>query len=100
MAESAPAKTEQSVDERVLRIVVEILAAEPERHVPEAYLMQDLGADSLDFVEIESELEDAFAIRFTDEESNRLNRFCFTIADVARLVRGMLADRAVAVEAR
>lgn len=100
MADLATAPAEESVEDRVLRIVVDVLAAEPERSVPEAYLIQDLGADSLDLVELEFELEEAFALQFTTAESHRLERHCFTIADVARLVRGMLADRAVAAEGR
>ena len=51
-----------SIDERVKTIVVEQLGVKPEQVTPEASLIDDLGADSLDTVELVMALEEEFQI--------------------------------------
>jgi acyl carrier protein len=53
---------------RVAKCVAQVLALEPAEIAPEAGLMQDLGADSLDLVELMYVLEDEFNIRIEREE--------------------------------
>ena len=52
-----------------------------ERIVPEARLVEDLGADSLDLVRLTMVLEDDFGLRVTDEELETVK----TVADVVRI---------------
>ena len=52
-----------TVDERVKRIIVEVLAVHEDEVVPEASFLEDLGADSLDMVS----LIEAYEKEFSDE---------------------------------
>ena len=54
--------------EKVKEIIVETLSCEEEKVTLEASLSEDLGADSLDAVELNMALEEAFAISIPDEE--------------------------------
>jgi acyl carrier protein len=60
--------TEDEVVERVARRVAEVLALSPEEVKPGSRLMTDLGADSLDLVELMFLLEQEFGIRLTRED--------------------------------
>lgn len=53
--------------EKVKEIIVETLRCEEEKVTLEAHLMDDLGADSLDAVELNMALEEAFQISISDE---------------------------------
>ena len=53
--------------EKVKEIIVETLRCEEEKVTLEANLMEDLGADSLDAVELNMALEEAFQISIADE---------------------------------
>lgn len=53
--------------EKVKEIIVETLRCEEEKVTLEANLMEDLGADSLDAVELNMALEEAFQITIADE---------------------------------
>lgn len=86
---ASPTALDRTVDDRVLAIVVDVLCVDPEWSRSDACLAQDLGADSLDLVELEFALEEAFGLAFSGHDSGRLSR-CITVADVARLVGGML----------
>ena len=69
---------------RVRTIVHQLLAVDaPEDSIAPDTAIADLGADSLNRVEIAMSLEDAFGIMITDDQS----RDIVTIADAARLVR-------------
>ncbi len=61
-----------SIDERVKTIVVEQLGVKPEQVVPEASLIDDLGADSLDTVELVMALEEEFETEIPDEEAEKI----------------------------
>ena len=61
-----------SIDERVKTIVVEQLGVKPEQVVPEASLIDDLGADSLDTVEQVMALEEEFETEIPDEEAEKI----------------------------
>jgi acyl carrier protein len=69
---------------RVRAIVHQLLAVDaPEDSIAPDTAIEDLGADSMDRVEIAMSLEDAFDIMITDDQA----RDIVTIADAARLVR-------------
>ncbi|MFW6134606.1 MAG: acyl carrier protein [Elusimicrobiota bacterium] len=62
-----------SVEERVKEIVVEQLGVQPEEVTPEASFINDLGADSLDTVELVMALEEEFDQEIPDEEAEKLD---------------------------
>lgn len=61
-----------SIEERVKKIVVEQLGVKPEDVVPEASFVEDLGADSLDTVELVMALEEEFETEIPDEEAEKI----------------------------
>lgn len=61
-----------SIEERVKTIVVEQLGVKPEQVVAEASLIDDLGADSLDTVELVMALEEEFETEIPDEEAEKI----------------------------
>lgn len=64
-----------TIRDRLLRIVSDHLGVEPEKVVDEAHLMHDLGADSLDAIEIAMELEEQFRIEITDDDLEQVSTF-------------------------
>lgn len=58
--------------ERVNAIVAEQLGVEKESLVPEANLLDDLGADSLDVVELVMAIEEEFGIEVPDEDAEKM----------------------------
>ena len=56
-----------SVDEKVKEIIVEQLGVDPAQVTPEASFVNDLGADSLDTVELVMALEEEFNLEIPDE---------------------------------
>ena len=60
------------VAERVKKIVVEHLGVEPDKVVDNANFIEDLGADSLDTVELVMALEEEFETEIPDEEAEKI----------------------------
>ena len=60
------------MDPRIVNILTECLNISSSQVVPEAHIIDDLGADSLDTVEIVMRLEDTFDIQLTDEETEEI----------------------------
>ena len=61
-----------SVEDRVKNIIVEQLGVEPSEVTPEAHFIDDLGADSLDTVELVMAFEDEFKIEIPDEDAEKI----------------------------
>ena len=61
-----------AVEERVKKIIVEQLGVEEDDVVPEAKFVEDLGADSLDTVELVMALEGEFEIEIPDEDAEKI----------------------------
>jgi acyl carrier protein len=61
-----------SVESKVREIIVEQLGVNPEQVTPEAKFVDDLGADSLDTVELVMALEEEFGMEIPDEEAEKL----------------------------
>jgi acyl carrier protein len=60
------------LDEKVKTIIAKELGVEMEKLTPEASFMEDLGADSLDTVELVMEFEKEFNIDIPDEDAEKL----------------------------
>ena len=61
-----------AADEKVKKIIVEQLGVEAEEVTPEAKFIEDLGADSLDTVELIMALEEEFGIEIPDEDAEKI----------------------------
>jgi acyl carrier protein len=72
-----------AVEEKVKKVVAEKLSVEPEEVVPEASFVDDLGADSLDLVELIMAMEEAFDIEISDEEAEKLQ----TVKDAVNYIQ-------------
>ena len=68
--------------EKVRDIIVDTLSCEMEDVTMEADLAEDLGADSLDAVELNIALEDQLGFALTDEELKKV----VTVGDIVRLL--------------
>lgn len=62
----------ENVQERVKNIIVEQLGVEADQVKPEAQFVNDLGADSLDTVELIMALEEEFDIEIPDEKAEKI----------------------------
>jgi acyl carrier protein len=65
-------KVMATVDERVKKIIAEQLGVEEDEVTPEASFVEDLGADSLDTVELVMALEEEFGIEIPDEDAEKI----------------------------
>lgn len=61
-----------AVEERVKTIIAEQLGVKPEEVTPTASFIDDLGADSLDTVELVMALEEEFGIEIPDEDAEKM----------------------------
>src|SRR4051812_9400050 len=72
---SAGRKTSMSsVDERVKAIIVEQLGVDAEEVTQEASFVEDLGADSLDTVELIMAFEEEFGVEISDDEAEKIRK--------------------------
>ncbi len=62
-----------SIEERVKKIVVEQLGVDEEEVTTEASFVDDLGADSLDTVELVMALEEEFECEIPDDEAEKIS---------------------------
>ncbi|HNU84300.1 MAG: acyl carrier protein [Pseudomonadota bacterium] len=72
-----------SIEEKVIEIIVEQLDVTREECVPEASFIEDLGADSLDLVELIMAMEENFGIEISDEELQKIR----TIQDAISYIK-------------
>ncbi|MGC8830096.1 MAG: acyl carrier protein [Verrucomicrobiia bacterium] len=73
---------EKTIEQRVKEIIVEQLGVKPEQVTPEAKFIEDLGADSLDTVELVMALEEEFGSEIPDEEAEKLQ----SVGDVIKYI--------------
>ena len=74
--------SEKSIEQRVKDIIVEQLGVKPEQVTPEAKFIEDLGADSLDTVELVMALEEEFGNEIPDEQAEKLQ----SVGDVIKFI--------------
>jgi acyl carrier protein len=72
-----------TLEEKVISIIMEQLDVTREECVPNASFIDDLGADSLDLVELIMEMEETFNVQIADNELEKIR----TIKDVLDYIR-------------
>ena len=77
------------VNQKVKEIIMERLGVSEEKITPEASFINDLGADSLDTVELMMELEEAFGVSIEDEEAEKIQ----TVKDAVAYLEQKLASK-------
>jgi len=75
--------TEESVEEKVKEIIVKQMGANKDQVTPDTSFINDLGADSLDTVELVMELEDAFDVSIPDEDAEKMQ----TVGDAINYIK-------------
>jgi acyl carrier protein len=73
-----------ALEERVAEIIIDQLGCTKDEVVPEASFIDDLGADSLDIVELVMAMEESFGVEIPDEDAERIQ----TIGDAVSYLRG------------
>jgi acyl carrier protein len=82
--------SEQTVEQRVKDIIVEQLCCNPDWVKPAAELIGDLGADSLDMVELAMAAEDEFGIEIPNEDAEKIA----TVGDAVKYLEGRVKQSA------
>lgn len=72
-----------NLDVKVKNIIVEQLGVDADRVKPEASFIDDLGADSLDIVELVMAMEEEFDLEIPDEAAEKLR----TVGDVTKYLQ-------------
>ena len=78
----------QDVFEKVKKIIVEQLSADESEVTPEASFIEDLGADSLDIVELIMALEEEFGVEIPDEDAEKIS----TVGDAVKYIQEHVAQ--------
>ncbi|MGB0647047.1 MAG: acyl carrier protein [Bradymonadia bacterium] len=76
------------VQERICKIIAEQLSQDADEVVPEASFIDDLGADSLDLVELVMHMEEEFDVEIPDEQAENIR----TVQDAINYVKQHLND--------
>jgi acyl carrier protein len=71
------------IEAKVKDIIINELGVEPEKVTPEASFVEDLGADSLDTVELVMAFEEEFGMEIPDEEAEKLQ----TVRDAVNYIQ-------------
>jgi acyl carrier protein len=71
-----------AIDEKVIDIIVDKLGVDRSEATPEAVFVDDLGADSLDLVELIMAMEEEFSMEIADEDAEKLR----TVQDVISFI--------------
>jgi acyl carrier protein len=69
-----------SLEERIAEIIVEQLGVSREEISPDASFVEDLGADSLDLVELVMAMEEEFDVEIPDDDAARIERIKDAVA--------------------
>lgn len=70
--ETEKQETKMALSPKIKDIIVEQLGVDPEKVKPEASFIDDLGADSLDIVELVMAMEEEFDLEIPDEDAEKL----------------------------
>ena len=72
-----------SIEQKIKAIIIEQLGVDEDEVTPQASFLEDLGADSLDIVELVMAMEEEFKIEIPDEDVEALR----TVQDVINYIR-------------
>jgi acyl carrier protein len=78
-----------TVTEKVKKMVVDQLGVSEAEVIPEAKFIDDLGADSLDIVELIMALEDEYGIEIPDEDAEKME----TVGDAIKYIEDRLTEK-------
>jgi acyl carrier protein len=78
-----------AVTEKVKKMIVDQLGVSESEVIPEAKFIDDLGADSLDIVELIMALEDEYSIEIPDEDAEKME----TVGDAIKYIEDRLANK-------
>jgi acyl carrier protein len=81
------APTLEQIEQRLKELIVQQLGVDESAVVPEAKFIDDLGADSLDLVELIMALEDEYGIEIPDEDAEKI----VTVGDALNYLKERLA---------
>jgi acyl carrier protein len=73
----------ENIEQKVKEIVADRLGVDPDEVTPEASFIEDLGADSLDTVELVMALEEEFGIEIPDEDAEKIQ----TVGDAIEYIQ-------------
>jgi len=79
------------ISDKIKAIICDQLMVDPAEVNDESSFVEDLGADSLDTVELIMEFEDEFGIEISDEQAEQIS----TVAEAIAYLEKLLADKAV-----
>ncbi len=74
---------EQTIEEKVKEIIIKQVGVNKEQVTHETSFVNDLGADSLDTVELVMEFEDAFDMNIPDEDAEKIQ----TVGDAIKYIK-------------
>ncbi len=77
-----------SLEEKIVDIIAEKLNLSKDQIKPEASFIDDLGADSLDLVELVMTMEETFGMEVPDEDAEKLK----TVKDVIEYVKSRIGE--------
>lgn len=86
--------TTSSIEQRVTKVIADVLKVAPDRIVSGARLKEDLGADSLDQVSLMMDLEREFDGSISDEDAKK----AATVGDIVVLITALAAAKPAARE--
>ena len=79
-----------NISDKIKTIICDQLMVDPEEVNDESSFVEDLGADSLDTVELIMEFEDEFGIEISDEQAEQIS----TVGEAIAYLEKLLADKA------
>ena len=78
-----------AVEDKVKAIIAEQLGVKPEEVTPDASFIDDLGADSLDTVELIMALEEEFSVEIPDEDAEKMT----SVGDAVKYIESKTANK-------
>jgi acyl carrier protein len=75
------------IADRVRKVIAKVLSASEANVVPTAHLVKDLGADSLDGIELLLSLEEEFKVLLTDDQVGAI----YTVGDTVSIIEAVSA---------